>query len=150
MSPFNTKDYICKFLFSKYDYTSSGTPRQRILGDLYLKEMKIELFDGNNNKIKSFGYSLDDKTEKLLPLLKWEDFERTRDISGWDLNNDCGYRDGWGYEFWCINESGNPIIKNNLDVMFEGKNKPAYEKLLDWLKREYAGKRELKKYKLFW
>ena len=42
------------------------------------------------------------------------------------------------------------LPQNNLDVLFNEKNKPAYEKLLDWIIREYSEKKELKKYKLFW
>ena len=83
-------------------------------------------------------------------MIRWELFEKTRDISGWDLQNNWGYSDGWGYEFLCMNESGKPLIRNRIDVTFNEKNKPAYEKLLDWVIREYAEKEELKKYKLLW
>lgn len=52
--------------------------------------------------------------------------------------------------YLCMNESGKPLIQNDIDVLFKEKNKPAYEKLLDWIIREYSEKKELKKYKLFW
>lgn len=147
---FNSKYHIGKFIYQKYDSYISSTLRQRITGDLYMKELKIELLDREGNLVHVFGYSLEDKMDTLLPLLHWDDFEKTRDISGWDLPGDIGYRDGWGYEFVCMNEGGNPLIKNELNIIFYGKKKPAYEKLLDWIVETYAGKKELKKKKLVW
>ena len=49
-----------------------------------------------------------------------------------------------------MNESGKPLVRNYIDVTFYGKNKPAYERLLDWVIKEYAGKKELKQYNLIW
>ena len=42
------------------------------------------------------------------------------------------------------------MIKNKLDVVFDDKKKPAYEKLLDWIVEKYAGEKELKKKRLVW
>ena len=75
--------------------------------------------------------------------------KKTRDMSGWNLKIN-GYRDGWGYQFLCMNESGKPLISNNLDVTFSETDKPAYERLLDWVIHEYAKMKVLKSYKLIW
>ena len=147
---FNPRYHIGKFIYQKYDSYISSTLRQRITGDLYLKELKIELLDRDGNLVHVFGYSLEDKMDTLLPLLHRDDFEKTRDVYGWDLPGDTGYRDGWGYEFVCMNEGGNPLIKNELNVIFYDRKKPAYEKLLDWIVETYAGEKELKKKKLVW
>lgn len=147
---FNSKDYISQFYFMKYDHAITDRYRQKVSANLCLKELKIEILNSGNKVIAVFGYRLDYVFDTLLPLVKWELFEKTRDISGWDLPNNWGYRDGWGYKFLCMNESGKPLIQNNLDVLFNEKNKPAYEKLLDWIIREYSEKKKLKKYKLFW
>lgn len=147
---FNAQDYICKFYFMKYDRARTSDYRQRVSANVCLKELKIEIINSSDKVVDVFGYHLDNKFNTLLPLIRWELFEKTRDISGWDLQNNWGYRDGWGYEFICMNESGKPLIRNHIDVTFNEKNKPAYEKLLDWVIREYAEKEELKKYKLLW
>lgn len=115
-----------------------------------MKELKIEIIDESDKVVDVFGYSLEDKMEELLPLLEWKDYEENRDVSGWDMHNDYGYRDGWGFDFLCSNESGNSLIRNHLDVTFAEKYKPAYEKLLEWVISTFSKKKELKKYKLFW
>lgn len=147
---FNPKIHIGKFIYQKYDHCSDSSLRPRITGDLYLRELKIELLNRTGELVNVFGYSLKDKMDALLPLIHWSDFEKTRDVSGWDLSGYNGYRDGWGYEFVCMNESGYPLIKNVLDVLFYDKNKPAYEKLLEWIIENYAGEKELKKKGLVW
>lgn len=147
---FNPQYHICKFIYQKYDRFSSFDLRQRITGDLYLRELKIELLDKEDKPVYVLGYSLRDKMDVLLPLIHWSEFEKTRDISGWDLPGIAGYRDGWGYEFVCMNESGYPLITNELSVIFYNKKKPAYEKLLDWIIENYTGEEELKKKGLIW
>ncbi len=149
MDIFNEKDYICKFFYCKYDYAHTSDYIQRISADMYRKELKIEILNKTGSVIDVFGYKLSQKMDKLLPLIKWEDFEKARDISGWNLDNN-GYRDGWWYEFVCMNESGNPLIRNYLDVTFEEQKSPAYEKLLSWVIRECSEKKEIKKYNLIW
>jgi hypothetical protein len=116
---------------------------------LYLKTLTIEIFDENDKFEAVFGYHIDGKMDTLLPLIRWKDFEKTRDVSGWNMEN-SGYRDGWGYDFLCMNESGNPLIRNHLDVTFKEAYKPAYERLFDWVKQEYFRKKELRKYCLPW
>lgn len=147
---FNPKFYVAKFSYQKYCPAVCSDLRQRVSGDLYLRKLKIELLDKKGNLSHVFEYSLEDNMNTLLPLLHWDDFEKTRDAFGWDLPGNAGYRDGWGYEFICMNESGNPMIKNKLDVVFDDKKKPAYEKLLDWIVEKYAGEKELKKKRLVW
>lgn len=146
---FDEKTHICKFYFKKYDQYPSTTLRQYISGDLYQNELKIQLLDRDDNIIHSFGFRLEEQLGKLLPLLRWEDFEKTRE-SGIVEQKSIGYRDGWGYHFLCMNESGNSLIQNNLDVLYKEKDKPAYEKLLAWIVEEYSKREELKKIKLFW
>lgn len=150
MNRFQPQKHICKFFFLKYDHAGTSDYRQKISADLYLNELKLEILDAQDNVVDVFGYSLKDKLNGLLPLLRWEDFEKTREISDWGLGNECGYRDGWGYEFICMNESGKPLIRNYLDMLYKDKDKPAYEKLLTWIIKCYAHKRELKKYALHW
>ncbi len=147
---FDSKKYIGKFIYKKNDSYLEQTLRQQIIGNLYLKEIRIDLLNRDDKVVESFGYSLEEKLESLLPLLLWEDFEKTRDRSGWDLNNNGEYRDGWGYDFACMNDSGNSLIQNTLDVLFKDKNKPAYELLLDWIIKEYSGEKEFKIYKFYW
>lgn len=146
---FNPNDYICKFYFLKYDYAKTSNYRQKVSANLYLNELTIEIIDSSNKTIAIYGYPLKNKIKQLLPLIKWEEFEKTRDVSGCDLTIN-GYRDGWGYQFLCMNESGKPLIRNNLDVTFSETDKPAYERLLDWVIHEYAKKKVLKNYKLIW
>ena len=81
---------------------------------------------------------------QIIPLLLWDDYEKYRDISGWDLNNNGGYRDGWGYKLLCMGESGHPLLQFRLGVLFDEKKKPVYEKLLDFIIANFAGKKELK------
>lgn len=114
-----------------------------------MKELKVEIMNSRDNIIGVHGFPLDSKIDSLLPFIIWDEFEKTRDVSGWDLESD-GYRDGWGYKFICINESGNPMITNYLDVTFHKREKPAYEKLLSWVIDNYAKSPQLKKYDLFW
>lgn len=134
----------------KYDHACTSIYKQRISANLFMKELKIEIIDEFDKVVDVFGYSLEDKMEELLPLLEWKDYEENRDVSGWDMHNDYGYRDGWGFDFLCSNESGNSLIRNHLDVTFAEKYKPAYEKLLEWVISNFSKKKELKKYKLFW
>jgi len=150
MNAFDPKKHICKFYFMKTGYISEGSYVQCVSADLYLKELKIEIIDAFDKVVDVFGYSLEDKMEELLPLIEWKDYEKNRGISGWDMHNDGGYRDGWGYDFMCSNESGYPLIKAELNVSFAEKYKPAYEKLLDWVYENYGKEKELKKYIIWW
>lgn len=150
MNYFDPKKHICKFYFMKKEHLLEGGYRQQVSADLYLKELKIEIIDEFDKTVAVFGYSLEDKMEELLPLLEWKDYEKNRDVSGWDMHNDWGYRDGWGYDFLCSNESGNSLIRAHLDVTFAEKHKPAYEKLLDWVCLNYSKLKEFKKYRLIW
>ncbi|MDD6039425.1 MAG: hypothetical protein PUD20_11625 [bacterium] len=147
---FDKKKHVCKFYFKKYEQYPSATLRQYISGNLYLKELKIELLDRDDRVTVSVGFSLEEQLDTLLPLLHWEDFEKSRDTSGYEQKNNGGYRDGWGYDFLCMNESGYPLIRKRLDVLYNEKNKPAYEKLLDWMVAQYSKRDEFKKMKLQW
>ena len=151
MGEFNPQKHICKFYFMKTEHLRDGAYRQSVSADLYLKELKIEIIDAHEKVVDVFGYSLEDKINDLLPLVEWKDYEKNRDISGWDMHNDWGYRDGWGYDFLCSNESGNSLIRAHLDVTFAEKYKPAYERLLEWVYYNFGkGNKDLKKYKIWW
>ena len=149
MNIFDPQTHICKFFFLQYGYSNPGRYRQQISADLYLNELKIEILDSQDNVVDVFGYSLKDKLSSLMPLLRWEKFEKARNLS--DCDHDiCGYRDGWGYEFICMNESGMPLIKHHLNMIYDDDDRPACETLLAWIIKCYAQKRELKKYDLVW
>lgn len=150
---FDPQKHICKFFYyMEYEYDNPNwiEYRQRISADLYLQELKIEIVAPWNKVVAVYGYSLEDQMQALLPLIEWEKFEKTRDVSGYNLCHNGGYRDCWHYNFLCLNESGKPPIRNQLDVLFSGKHKPAYEKLLAWIIPQYKNKKEFKKYHLVW
>lgn len=149
MEQYNTEKHVTKFIFEKIDHFHIGEYRQKVSANIIMKELQIEIINSRNTIIAVHGFSLDNKMGSLLPFIRWDEFEKTRDVSGWDLEND-GYRDGWGYKFICINESGKSMITNYLDVTFHKKEKPAYEKLLSWIINNYSNSRLLKEYNLFW
>jgi hypothetical protein len=145
---FNTKDYICEFYFVKTGLIFDGY-YQKVFVDLCLKTTTIEIFKAGFKFETVRRYRLDEKMDTLLPLVRWKDFEKTRDISKLAVKS-MGYRDGWGYRFKCKNESGKPPIENYLRNIFDEPDKPAYEKLLDWVTQEYSHREEFEKYKLRW
>lgn len=146
---FDPKEHIAKFYFKPL-FTWHQPYVQEISGNLYTKELTIRISDFQGCEVDALGYSLENKMNALLPMLRWEKFEKLRDVSGWNAPNHCGYRDGWGYRFVCMNESGHPMISRYLEVLFEKEHEPADERLLRWLEREYANRKELKQYNLIW
>ena len=154
MEIFDPKIHVCKFFFQQHDTFAEITNErllQRISGDLYQNEIKIELMDGKENVKKVFGYILGKvELSELLPLLHWDEFEKTREDSVYRLKYSNGYRDGWGYEFACLNEGGYPLIEHWMTDIYDDKYKPAYEKLLDWIINTYSGCSEYKKLRLLW
>lgn len=154
MEVFNPKVHVCEFYFQQHDTFAEITNErllQKISGDLYQNELKIELLDGKSNVKKIFVYKLEEpELAELLPLLHWDDFEKTRDGVERDFKRSAGYRDGWGYEFVCLNESGAPLIRDYMTEIFKEKYKPADEKLLDWIINRYSKLSEYKKIRLIW
>jgi len=154
MEIFDPKIHVCKFFFRQHDiHAEVWNTRlfQNISGDLYQNELKIELMDGDGKVKKAFAYKLEEpELAELLPLLRWAEFEKTRDIKEWDMKNPAGYRDGWGYQFACLNESGASMIQHRMSLVFKEKNKPANAKLLDWVINHYSGRPEYKKLRLLW
>ena len=149
MEEFDPQKHVTKFYYEqrilwRQSYLYS------IAGNLYTKELTIEIRNFQGCVIDTFGYSIENKMNVLLPLLRWENFEKLRDVNGWDDPNHCGYRDGWGYRFVCMNESGKPMISRYLDVIFEKAYEPADERLLRWIKNWYAKRKELEQYHLLW
>lgn len=155
-SDFNSKIHICKFGFELYDHACVVPFEYKVIVDLFLREIKIlfynkrteEMVDAVGLKITSHKFSL------LLPLIDWNDFEKIRNLPPeWDWkfeNGHNGYRDGWGYQFWCISESGMPIIQKNMIVIFNEKMLPPHEKLLKWLRVNYSSEPILKDKKIMW
>lgn len=146
---FDPRKHVAKFCFEPR-FMWRQTYIQEISGNLYVQELMIEILDFQGNSVDTFRYSLKNKMNVLLPLLRWENFEKLRDVVGWNDSNYSGYRDGWGYRFVCMNESGNPMVSRYLDVIFEKEYEPADERLLRWIKNWYANRKELKQYNLQW
>ena len=154
---FDPKKHICKFYFEPWGpVTSFFSYKQRITGDLYSKELKIEIFNQRDEFVEVIGYSLEPYIDVLLPMLIWDDFEKARDIQIEDLvdwpcsEHSTGYRDGWCILFHGINESGRTMITTHMDETFRSGYKPAPDKLLDWIERTFGSRREFKEYKLQW
>ena len=68
----------------------------------------------------------------------------------WDIQYQSGYRDGWGYRFWCLSESGLPLIEADLSVTFRKEKKPPYERLFEWLRHNYSRHKSLKNKNMIW
>ncbi len=154
METFDPKTHICKFFYQQYDkrYCSAHSIL-RVTGDLYLRELKIELVNSSNSDLieEVYGYKInDEEMERLLPLLRWEDYEKLRGVNGWDMQNNGGYRDGWGYDFACLSEIGHPMLRFKLNVLFDNKKQPMYERLWEWIKQNYSDRTEFKKKQLLW
>ena len=101
------------------------------------------------------GYKIsDEKLQSLLPIIYWDDFEKYRDLPqdwAWNIDNGhVGYRDGWGYKFWCMSESGNTLLQVDMGCLFSEDQLPAYEILLKWLRDNYKHKKVLKEKEMFW
>ena len=146
---FDPSTHVAKFYFEQRMMWHEKYLKS-IGGNLYTQELTIEIRDFQGNVGEIFGFSLEDKMNELLPLVHWEDFEKLRDFEPWLAPHQRGYRDGWGYRFVCMNESGNPMISSGLEVLFEKGYEPADERLLRWIKNRYAKRRELSEYGMLW
>lgn len=149
MEQFDPQKYVAKFFFEQRVMWEEPYLKA-ISGNLYTKELKIEIRNFHGDVVDVFGYSLKNELNGLLPLLRWEDFEKLRDFEDWLSPHEMGYRDGWGYRFACMNESGNPMISRVLSAHFEEGYEPADERLLRWIKNRYVKRRELKEYGSLW
>lgn len=153
MSGFDSEKYICKFAFETYGF---GLLNQyKIRCDLRLKEIVFEFYDKRGKYLESVGYKLSDSSvNEMLPFVEWEHFEKYRDLPNgwnWDFNNGhCGYRDGWGYNFWCLSQNGYPLLQINMNCIFCKDKLPPYEKLLKFLEKKYKNKKELKSWYIIW
>lgn len=146
---FDPKVHLAKFYFEQW--TMWREPYlKKISGNLYTNELTIEIRNFQGEIVDVFGYSLKDRISTLLTLVHWEDFEKLRDVVDWESPYERGYRDGWGYRFVCMNESGHPMISRVLQVVFEKGHEPADERLLQWIKNGYAYRKELKQYGSLW
>ena len=154
MGEFDPCKHICKFGYELYGASWVGITPYNIFCDLYNKELKIEFYSPRSKNVTEvFGFKLSDvKFNELLQLVKWDDFEKYRDISAWDWDFEyqSGYRDGWGYRFWCLSESGLPLIEADVGVTFKENTQPPYERLLDWIHQKYGAHKSLKNKKMVW
>jgi hypothetical protein len=156
ISEFNPKVHICKFGFELYDHAEICPQEYKIIVDLYLMEVKI-LFVNKRTKeiVDAIGFKMSSQElSSLLPLIKWQDFEKIRDLPfewDWDSKNGyCGYRDGWEYIFWCLSESGMPMIQKYMNTLFDEKMLPPHEKLMKWLRINYSSKVGKENKKVVW
>lgn len=156
MEIFDPKVHICKFGFELFDHASSDHVRYNMIGNLYEKEIVFEFIDKKTEEIVDvIGYRIsEDKMQSLLKIVYWNDYEKYRDLpDGWaweDVNGHAGYRDGWGYKFWCLSESGLPLLQVYMSCIFVDDKLPSYEKLLKWLRDNYSKKKELKDKHMLW
>lgn len=133
---FNPKEHICKFGFELHDHATGEAVRYNILGDIYQRELVFEFIgQENGDVVQRYGFPISkEKMETLLPLIRWKDFEKCRDMLEVSTRcfkaGNCGYRDGWWYYFWCLSESGMPLIEIDIEYLFDKKQLPAFEKLL--------------------
>ncbi len=151
LNEFDPQIHICKFGFEYYDHSLISPYQYRITGDLYQKELSISFSNKKYNEIvDALGFQLStERFIELLELVKWEDYEKYRDLPldwFWNSKNghNWGYRDGWGYIFWCMNESGNPLLQIEMSSSFHEAQLPQYEKLLKWIIENYGD--EIKKH----
>ena len=123
---------------------------------MYQSEIIVEFIDKRSCEIvDTVGLKISDgEMQTLLPLIKWCDFEKYRDLPyswKWDFaNGHDGYRDGWGYAFWCVSESGMPLLQIDMACLFRKEQLPAYELLLKWLRDNYKGKKALRGREMLW
>ena len=148
---FNPKVHICKFGFEKYDYAGTNSYRYNIIADLYLRELTFEFINNRTASVENVvGYVLsDEKLDSLLPLLAWDEYEKYRDCPEQSVTEYVsGYRDGWGYKFWCLSETGDTMIQKDMNFTYKANHKPPYEKLFEWVKHNYCHKKRLRSLKL--
>ncbi|MGN1103205.1 MAG: hypothetical protein ACI4RG_13485 [Huintestinicola sp.] len=81
MEQYNSEKYITKFFFEKIDHFHTSDYRQKVSANIVMKELQIEIFNSQDNVIAVYGFSLDNKMSSLLPFIRWDEFEKTRDIS---------------------------------------------------------------------
>lgn len=153
---FNPEEHICKFGFNFSEFLTDDAQTHNICCDLYQKEIIFEFINKRTDETEeAIGFELSDSDiSELLPLIKWDKYERYRSLPDgwqWDFKNGYdGYRDGWYYKFWCLSESGYPLFQMNMDVCFVEDKLPPYEKLFMWVINKYTKKKELKNRCIFW
>ena len=154
MNEFEPHKHICKFGYKLYGTPYVDGESYAIICDLYNKELKVEFYSKRTEEVTDvFGFKISDtKFNELIKLVKWEDFEKYRDVSSWewDIQYQAGYRDGWGYRFWCLSETGLPLIEADLSATFRNDVKPPYERLFDWLRHNYSTHKSLKNKNMIW
>lgn len=153
---FEPTKHICKFGFELYDHATLNPQRYNILCDLYRKELIFEFINKRTEEVNEVvGFMLSETAiNSLLPLIEWDVFEEYRDLPfewEWDFNNGhIGYRDGWCYKFWCLSESGKPLLQVYMNCVFAEDKLPPYERLLGWVRTNYRHKKQLKGWDMFW
>ena len=121
---FEPTKHICKFGFELYDNATGNPLKYNIVCDLYCKELIFEFISKRTGETKEvIGFKLSEGTiNSLLPMILWNEFEKYRDLPiGWDFANDDfrGYRDGWGYKFWCLSECGSSLFQVDMNCIYK-------------------------------
>ena len=153
---FDPNKHICRFGFESYDYCSGCNEYHRITVNLYTQQIIFEFVNWRTDEVvEAVWYKFGPKEmNELLSLIVWDDFEPYRDLpSGWrwDTENGCnGYRDGWGYHFWCLTENGAPLLQVEIDVIFRKDKLPPYERLLHWINVNYSKKKRMPQRPSLW
>jgi len=156
LEEFDPTRHICKFGFELHDYATQNPCRYNILCDLYQRELVFEFINKRTDDVVDVvGYKLSrSEINTLLPLLLWDEFEKYRDLPeerAWDFKNgNRGYRDGWGYRFWCLSECGYPLLQVYMNCCFAEDKLPPCESLLDWVRATYKNDKQLKGRDMLW
>lgn len=153
---FDPNRHICRFGFESYDHCSGCEERHRITVNLYTQQIVFEFIDGCTDAVTETVVYIPGPKElnELLRLSEWDKYEMYRDLPpGWEWeieNGHCGYRDGWGYRFWCLSENGAPLLQMKMDVLFRKDKRPSYEKLLHWINVNYCKKKSMPQRPSLW
>ena len=156
LEKFDPQKHICKFGFELHDYATQNPNKYNIICNLYQRELSFEFINKRKDEvIDAIGFKLNDsEMNSLLPIVRWEEFEKYRDLPTeweWDFDNGHkGYRDGWGYKFWCLSESGYPLLQIYMSCIFGEDSLPPYERLLDWVRSRYKDNEQLKEKDMLW
>lgn len=138
---FNHDKYASKFLIKRTGLLDDYY-YQQITCNMDLKTLRIDLFDKYYEIVEIYNYNLSEtQFNELLRLLLWDEFEKYKDSDQWGSDN-IGYRDCWGYEILLVNDNKDYMLQFYADEIFDDYNKPPYEKLIDWIKRNFAKRKE--------
>lgn len=137
---FDYDKYASKFLIKRIGRL--GDYCQQITCNMDLKKLRIDVLDEYYEFVETYCYNLSkSQFNELLSLLCWDEFKKYQDSDTWE-NESTGYRDGWCYEILLVNDNKDYMLQFIADELFEEYNKPPYEKLIDWVKRNFSKRKE--------